>query len=221
MARQGNLLAYVQAQQNEEMANILYHERMGRAAANSATQLRYGRAPVFPPGPVPVDYKTRPPQPAVAIAPPATPTSTPAPIPVHNSRSVHPGVVVAIVLVVLVILGALGNAAFKRIVHVSPARAGIHTASSVTWSQYPQYGDKIAFVEFRIDVTNTSGQERKVRYCARQYSDSRDACINFKAPPHSTTEVIEQRSVGVERNRDMLAGPLKRVVRIDGHYVTD
>ena len=98
---------------------------------------------------------------------------------------------------------------------------GIQTRSAVTWSQVPEYGSKFHFVEFRIETTNSSDEQRKVKYCARKYSDAPDVCITYKAPPHSTTEVIETRAVQMERDNDVLDGPNKRVVKVDGFYVTD
>jgi hypothetical protein len=221
--QQGRLIEEAQRLENERIAHILGQDYQAFLAANapaSSPYPKFGRAPVFPPGPVPVNYKTKPAQqarPAAAIAAP----STPAPRPASNSRSVHPGVVAVIVLVAFAILVAIGYAVFKRTVPVTPAEMGIQTTSTVTWSQYPEYGDKIQFAAFEVVTTNTSSEERTVTYCARQYPDSGDACIAYKVPPQSAKRAFETRSVGVGRGSDAINGPNNRVVKIDGRYVTD
>ena len=58
------------------------------------------------------------------------------PSPAATSKPVHPGVVAVIVLVVLAILAATVNAAFKRIIQVTPAEMGIQTRSAVTWTKF-------------------------------------------------------------------------------------
>jgi hypothetical protein len=98
------------------------------------------------------------------------------------------------------------NAAYKRINHVTPAEMGIQTKSAVTWTHIPEIGSKFHYVDFRIETTNTSDEERKVEYCARKCSDAPDVCITYKAPPHNTSEVLETRAVQVERDNDALDG---------------
>lgn len=225
----GGILADVQRRQDEEMAGIRaadhaargaagYPHAGGQSAPGLSSKIPYGRAPVFPPGPVPVDYKTNPPRWPQIVAP-TRPAYTPPPTP--NAVSVHPGVGVVVALVVVAVLGALGNAAFKRIAQVTPSQMGIATASAVIWTPVPELSSTYHRVEFRITTTNSSDEVRKMKFCARKYSDAPDVCVTYKVPPNSTSELSEKRAVEVERDGDVLAGPLKRVVKVDGHYVTD
>ena len=122
--QQGRLIEEAQRLENERIAHILGQNYQAFLAANapaSSPYPKFGRAPVFPPGPVPADYKTRPiprPQPAAPTRAPYTPPARPA----VTSKPVHPGVIAVIVLMVLAILGATVNAAFKRIIQVTPGR---------------------------------------------------------------------------------------------------
>jgi len=60
------------------------------------------------------------------------------------------------------------NAAYKRINHVTPAEMGIQTKSAVTWTHIPEIGSKFHYVDFRIETTNTSDEERKSRILRSQ-----------------------------------------------------
>jgi hypothetical protein len=138
-----------------------------------------------------------------------------------GSSSTYPVVVAVIVLVVLAILALLVNAAFKRLIPVTPSGMGIQTSSAVTWTPVPEFSSTFHYVDFRIQTTNSSDEERKVKYCARKFADAPDVCVTYKVSPRSTKEVIERRALQLERDNDVLDGPTKRVVRIDGRHVTD
>jgi type II secretory pathway component PulK len=88
------------------------------------------------------------------------------------------GVVVVIcllVLAVIAVVAAAGVSTYRHFIReVTLAQMGIQDKSYATWSEDPAATLLAHVVTFNINRTNSSNEERKVRFCARKEPGTTD-----------------------------------------------
>jgi hypothetical protein len=204
-ARQpGGLAAEYQRRAEAEAQHILnpYHRLYG-SASSSVGSARSNRVwPYRPPEP---RY-----QPSVTpprISPAARPT---------KSRA---GLVVAVCLVVLVIVAVVSVADYLHGTKtVTLEEMGIQDKTYATWSQDL---NSLVFkdVTFNINTTNSSDEDRKVKFCARKEPGMKDICLTHRVKAHSTVKGPVSKSYLYDADEQNTNGPDQKVVKVDGFKV--
>jgi hypothetical protein len=139
-------------------------------------------------------------------------TSTAAAVP-EKSRT---GVVVVICLLVLAILVAIIFAAYRHFTKVvTLEEMGIQDKTYATWSRDP---NSIMFYDviFNVNTTNSSEEDRKVKFCTRKEPGTKDHCFTYHVEARSTAKFRVLRPGLYDVDDQNTAGPDQKVVKIDG-----
>jgi hypothetical protein len=162
-----------------------------------------------------------------APAPKPTPMRQPqaaAPVAAYEPKTVYepkPMVsrrvaVIAVAVVVLAIIGLYQLFSYD----ITLSEMGISDKTKVTWSQETDsYGNTYRVTSFDVHTTNDSSEEREVKFCAREHSNSKDTCVTYTVRPGRYTYGVMTRKTKLGREDEAPIGSNARIVEIDGHNV--
>jgi hypothetical protein len=201
-AQMGDLHAQRMRQQQAEEVHIQDAARRGYYAASSPAGYATSYGAVWP-------------QPGAYTS--VSPTATPVAAVPTRSRTV---MAVLICVVVLAVLGAIVSAAYQHFTReVTLAQMGIQDKSYVTWSEDPTATLLSHVVTFNIYTTNSSDEERKVRFCARKEPGTTDNCFTYKLKPHTTVKGVVSKTAQYAVDEQNTTGLNEKVVKVDGFKV--